>query len=87
MSVASSAISSAVTMGLVVVGASAGIGCSLGLIDVVFAMGAVIGVGSSAMLTGATGSLTGAVGALAGELVGAPPLRDSKSGHQLFSTS
>ena len=59
------------------VGASAGMGCSWGPAEVVLAMGAVMGEGS---LPGDTAGATVAAPAW-------PEERDSKSGHQLFSTS
>ena len=85
-----SASSEASTIGIddvVSAGASAGIGCALGAIEVVLAMGAVIGAASSE--NGGAGALVGA-GAGAGAWVTVTSdcaALDSKSGHQLFSTS
>ena len=79
-----SASSEASTMGMDVVvtaGASAGIGCSLGAIEVVLATGAVIGAASSKNV----GALTGA-GDWGTDTPECAAL-DSKRGHQLFSTS
>jgi len=70
------------TTGVGEVGACAGIGCSLGAMEVVFAMGDVTGEGSSA----SDGTGAGVAGA-GGSVTPAREARDSKSGHQLFSTS
>jgi NADPH:quinone reductase-like Zn-dependent oxidoreductase len=78
--------SEASTTGIDVVvsaGASAGIGCSLGAIEVVLATGAVTGAASSE--NAGAGAVAGA-----GAWVTVTPdcaALDSKSGHQLFSTS
>ena len=78
---ASSAVSESETTAVGEVGASAGIGCWRGFTDVVFAIGAVMGEGSSAAGIGAT--------AVAGVSEGAPPsaARVSNSGHHALSTS
>ena len=76
--------SSSVMMAVGEVGASAGMGASLGLIEVVFAIGAVTGEGSSPSKVGGTGVAEGA--ASAGGVAAEPAARDSKSGHHVFST-
>ena len=84
---ASSALSSTVVMMAVgEVGASAGMGCSLGAMEVVLAMGEVTGEGSSDIETAGVGAAVGA-GAGVGRVTPASAARDSKRGHQLFSTS